>query len=364
ILFHVGIDELRKSFEMAVEKIQGISRLEQLVEELSEKERAKQLKQEKKRQKRKNRRRNRCGLDILDQEAEIKEKDLDEGSLESEDGTCPACDEGEKIPSIACKSFSCSDKQGQHPHKTTTNHPKLTLTSKGGKQVCILHPFSISAGSDCGYSSSIEGSQGGSREGSDVACSEGLCNHEEAGESNEHDCAEDKKEEEATDSCVDCWPHSEDNKPQCKGKKKKRKGSGLRHKQVSEIEWVPSVGLSQWTNPSILDSRPLEANKSLADLLVSDSPLAGFSVVKSLTRVVLFLQDDSEVTSDEEHCLTQDEIQAFLERNSLFYRNRHKYRQLLKDKFTNYCCASDRKTACCHHRCELSAQMIPQGKSL
>ncbi|XP_019750660.1 gametogenetin-binding protein 2, partial [Hippocampus comes] len=366
ILFHVGIDELRKSFEMAVEKIQGISRLEQLVEELSEKERAKQLKQEKKRQKRKNRRRNRCGLDILDQEAEIKEKDLDEGSLESEDGTCPACDEGEKIPSIACKSFSCSDKQGQHPHKTTTNHPKLTLTSKGGKQVCILHPFSISAGSDCGYSSSIEGSQGGSREGSDVACSEGLCNHEEAGESNEHDCAEDKKEEEATDSCVDCWPHSEDNKPQCKGKKKKRKGSGLRHKQghTYERHTVPPSNVSQTKdlNSSLcgekmacfaqqlpwacgknlsLDSRPLEANKSLADLL-----------------------DDSEVTSDEEHCLTQDEIQAFLERNSLFYRNRHKYRQLLKDKFTNYCCASDRKTACCHHRCELSAQMIPQGKSL
>lgn len=63
--------------------MQGISRLEQFVEELSEKERAKQLKQEKKRQKRKNRRRNRCGLDILDQEVEIKEKDLDEVRAEN-----------------------------------------------------------------------------------------------------------------------------------------------------------------------------------------------------------------------------------------------------------------------------------------
>lgn len=37
-------------------------------------------------------------------------------------------------------------------------------------------------GSDYGYSSSMESSEMGSREGSDVACSEGICNHDEAGE--------------------------------------------------------------------------------------------------------------------------------------------------------------------------------------
>lgn len=64
---------------MAVEKVQGISRLEQLCEELSEEERAKELKQEKKRQKRKNRRKNKCGFDMSEQEAEgDKEKSLDE----------------------------------------------------------------------------------------------------------------------------------------------------------------------------------------------------------------------------------------------------------------------------------------------
>lgn len=52
--------------------MQGISRLEQLVEELSEEERAKELKQEKKRQKRKNRRKNKCGLE------EVKSTNLDE----------------------------------------------------------------------------------------------------------------------------------------------------------------------------------------------------------------------------------------------------------------------------------------------
>lgn len=64
---------------MAVEKVQGISRLEQLCEELSEEERAKELKQEKKRQKRKNRRKNKCGFDMSEQETKgYKEKSLGE----------------------------------------------------------------------------------------------------------------------------------------------------------------------------------------------------------------------------------------------------------------------------------------------
>lgn len=63
---------------MAVEKMQGISRLEQFVEELSEEERAKELKQEKKRQRRKNRRKNKCGFDISEQETEGGEKNLEE----------------------------------------------------------------------------------------------------------------------------------------------------------------------------------------------------------------------------------------------------------------------------------------------
>lgn len=56
-------------------------------------------------------------------------------------------------------------------------------------------------------------------------------------------------------------------------------------------------------------------------------------------------QDDSEVASDEENCLTEDEIQTFLESNQSFYSNRHQYRQLLKEKFSNYCCSTDRSKA-------------------
>lgn len=63
--------------------------------------------------------------------------------------------------------------------------------------------------------------------------------------------------------------------------------------------------------------------------------------------IMSLIQDDSEVTSDEENCLTQDEIQTFLERNQSFYNNRHQYRQHLKEKFTNYCRATERSKRVC-----------------
>lgn len=48
--------------------------------------------------------------------------------------------------------------------------------------ICVyVGLLSHSHGSDCGYSSSMEGSETGSREGSDVACTEGMCNHDETG---------------------------------------------------------------------------------------------------------------------------------------------------------------------------------------
>ncbi|XP_028451805.1 gametogenetin-binding protein 2 isoform X1 [Perca flavescens] len=357
ILFHLGIDALRKSFEMAVEKMQGISRLEQFVEELSEEERAKELKQEKKRQKRKNRRKNKCGFDVSEQEGEDKEKNLDEGSLESVEVTCKVCgshDEEEEeeearwVQSVVTNgstSCSCRDnmKQDGEEKERDLRFPAAVLNcslQRVSRARENLSPHSN--GSDCGYSSSMEGSETGSREGSDIACSEGICNHDNAGDdSNAHRCAEDK-EEDGIDSCVDCWPHSVEN-TQCKSKKKKRKGKGLCNDQSSasshtcrtkEIfsslcgDTFAKIALQlPWTvNPNNLnlEARPPEANTSLMELL-----------------------DDSEVISDEENYLTQDEIQAFLERNQSFYNNRHQYRQLLKEKFTNYCRTTERSKPVC-----------------
>uniref|UniRef100_A0A8C7PN74 Gametogenetin-binding protein 2 n=1 Tax=Oncorhynchus mykiss TaxID=8022 RepID=A0A8C7PN74_ONCMY len=269
MLFCLGIDALRKSFETAVEKVQGISRLEQLCEELSEEERAKELKQEKKRQKKKNRRKNKCVFHTHTHTS------TEAGSLESvENGGCKACGSREEEEGhVSCVEVVVTSNEST----TSCSCPDSTVPILGSPKVKKgLSPHSN--GSDCGYSSSMEGSEPGSQEGCDVACAEGICNHHEAGDYLcGHQCAEDK-EEDCMDSCVECWASSEEN---TKGKKKnkRRKNNGL----------------------------------------------------------LSYHQDDSEVTSDEENCLTQDEIQSFVDNNKSFYNNRDQYRQRLKDKFTKYC---------------------------
>ncbi|KAM9846596.1 gametogenetin-binding protein 2 [Aulostomus maculatus] len=341
ILFHLGIDALRKSFEMAVEKMQGISRLEQFVEELSEEERAKGLKQEKKRQKRKNRRKNKCSFDMSAQQAEDKERSHDEGSLDLVEGSCEAC--------------SCRDVEEEASCEESVSANGSTFCQCPDNTKQDLHPHSN--GSDCGYSS-IEGSETGSPEGSDIACSEGMCNHDEAGDdSNVDHCAEDQ-EEDAADSCVDCWPRSEE-KTQCKSKKKKRKGKGLCNDQGQRGEAFMSDGIKASFSPPLLHScRTKDILSSchgdkIASIarrlpwMVHRKKLSLHAAPPKTNISLVELLDESEVTTDEESCLTQDEIQAFLERNQSFYSNRHRYRQLLKEKFTNYCHATDGKPPAC-----------------
>lgn len=330
ILFHLGIDGLRKSFEMAVEKMEGISRLEQFVEE----ERVKELKQEKKRQKKKNRRKNKCGYEISDQEADNKEKTPNEGSLESVESSCKGCgsddeDENgceERVP--ANENISC-----RCPGNT--------------KQDLSTH----SNGSDFGYSSSIDGSEISSREGSDIACSDGICNHDEAGDASNIPSYVEDKEEDGTDSCFDCRPHTKEN-AQCKSKKKKRKDKDLYNNQGQEGE----VCLTDQNAAG--HSRQLLHTCRTKEILCCDTfanialPWTAHQKNDGSTQPegkisLSELLDDSEVTSDEENCLTQDEIQTFLERNQSFYNNRHQYRQHLKEKFTNYCRATERSKRVC-----------------
>uniref|UniRef100_A0A671QPP6 Gametogenetin-binding protein 2 n=1 Tax=Sinocyclocheilus anshuiensis TaxID=1608454 RepID=A0A671QPP6_9TELE len=294
MLFYLGIDALRKSFEMAVERVQGISRLEQLCEELSEEERAKELKQEKKRQKRKNRRKNKCAS-------------LLQSSGSSEDGGCKSCGSGEEsVGSVEVIITTSVSSSCTCPAASILHSPKT-------KKALLPH----SNCSDCGYCSSMEGSETGSREGSDVACTEGMCNHDETGEySCSHRCSE-EKEEDAVDSCVECWANSEDNtKGKNKKKKRKNKASLCRSEHVSSHLF--------WTNFShhVSSSRHFHSQPVLPD-----------TCAKSLMELL----NESEVTSDEENCLTQDEIQLFVENNKSFYRTRDKYRQHLKDRFTKYC---------------------------
>ncbi|KAM4797102.1 gametogenetin-binding protein 2 isoform 2-T2 [Rhinophrynus dorsalis] len=120
MLFCIGVDSMRKSFEARV--------LE--------------LKQEKKRQKKKNRRKNKSALN--------------ETSVFMETG----CN--------SCNNFQ--------------DH-RISVDVTGGDFLCS-HKFEKGltthcTGSDCGYSSS---SEPGSPEGSVVACTEDICHHDEAGE--------------------------------------------------------------------------------------------------------------------------------------------------------------------------------------
>ncbi|KAM9386344.1 LOW QUALITY PROTEIN: gametogenetin-binding protein 2 [Pholidichthys leucotaenia] len=341
ILFHLGIDGLRKNFEMAVEKMQGISRLEQFVEELSEKERVKEQKQEKKRQKRKNRRKNKCCFGTSEQEAEDKEKNLDEGSLESVEVSCKACGSRKEEDEASCEESN------------TANSSTSCSCHDNTKTELSTH----SNGSDCGYSSSMEGSETGSRDGSDVACSEGICNHDEAGDDpNMHHCVADK-EVDGLDSCVDCWPHAEET--QHKSKKKKRKGKGFCNDLGQKSDGCLREGSTAGHSPpSTHTCRTKEMFSSLCgDKLASIALQLPWAVHQNKLSLygrppepnisLVELLDDSDVISDEESGLTQDEIQAFLERNQSFYSNRHQYRQLLKEKFTDYCRATELTKSVC-----------------
>ncbi|XP_020341625.1 gametogenetin-binding protein 2 isoform X2 [Oncorhynchus kisutch] len=339
MLFYLGIDALRKSFEMAVEKVQGISRLEQLCEELSEEERAKELKQEKKRQKKKNRRKNKCGFNMSDG----KEKSLDEASLESvERRGCKACGSPEVEGHVGCVEVVVTSNEST----TSCSCPDGTVPKV--KKGLSLH----SNGSDCGYSSSMEGSETGSREGSDVACTDGICNHEEAGDylcGHRHNhCDED--EEYGVYSCVECWANSEENTKGKKNNKKRKNNGSLCNDQGGKAEGCVMEGYRRGKNTST--TSPVCRTKETCAKLCCDTfssialqlPWAGHQKNMShylegntSANSLMELLDDSEVTSDEENCLTQDEIQLFVDSNKSFYNNRHQYRQHLKDKFTKYC---------------------------
>lgn len=317
ILFHLGIDALRKSFEMAVEKLEGISRLEQFFEELSEEERAKELKLEKKRQKKKNRRKNKCGHEMAEHEADNEKMVPDEGSLESVESCCNGC------------VSHCEDDNGCGDGIAANRNISFRC-SLNTKQDLPSH----SNASDCGYSSC---SEIGSREGSDVACSDGICNHDET---------------EGVD-CLDSWQHKEE---PC-SEDDKGIGANLCNKEVQKNEVCltneNAAGYSRkllHTCPTkktiICDNtfakralhRPNEKNHG------SKPPRGKISLVELL--------EDVDITSDEENGLTQDEIQSFFSKNPTFYNDRPVFRQNLKDRFSDYCQAAAKGKRGCKLFCQ------------
>ncbi|MEJ1272293.1 gametogenetin binding protein 2 [Cricetulus griseus] len=361
MLFYLGVDALRKSFEMTVEKVQGISRLEQLCEEFSEEERVRELKQEKKRQKRKNRRKNKCVCDIptslhtTDEKAVSQEKETD--FIENSCKACGSTEDGNSCVEVIVtnENTSCTCPSGGN----LLGSPKI---KKGVSPHCN--------GSDCGYSSSMEGSETGSREGSDVACTEGICNHDEHGEDScVHHC-EDKEDD--GDSCVECWANSEENNTKGKNKKKKKKSKMLKcDEHIQKLGSCITDPGNRETSGNTMhtvfhrdktkDAHP----ESCCSTEKGGQPLPWFEHRKNVpqfteptempfgpdsgkgAKSLVELLDESECTSDEEIFISQDEIQSFMANNQSFYSNREQYRQHLKEKFNKYCRLNDHKRPIC-----------------
>ncbi|XP_037019566.1 gametogenetin-binding protein 2 isoform X1 [Artibeus jamaicensis] len=361
MLFYLGVDALRKSFEMTVEKVQGISRLEQLCEEFSEEERVRELKQEKKRQKRKNRRKNKCVCDIptplqtADEKEVSQEKETD--FIENSCKACGSTEDGNNCVEVIVtnENTSCTCPSSG----SLLGSPKI---KKGLSPHCN--------GSDCGYSSSMEGSETGSREGSDVACTEGICNHDEHGDDScVHHC-EDKEDD--GDSCVECWANSEENTTKGKNKKKKKKSKTLKcDEHIQKLgSCITDPGTRETSGNTVhtvfhrdktKDAHP----ESCCSSEKSGQPLPWFEHRKNVpqfaeptetsfgpdsgkgAKSLVELLDESECTSDEEIFISQDEIQSFMANNQSFYSNREQYRQHLKEKFNKYCRLNDHKRPIC-----------------
>nr|XP_033778083.1 gametogenetin-binding protein 2 isoform X2 [Geotrypetes seraphini] len=365
MLFYLGIDALRKSFEMAVEKVQGISRLEQLCEQFLEEERVQELKQEKKRQKRKNRRKNKCACEIPAplQAAEEAVTDLEKEQSDFLESSCKACGSTDSINGgcveviVTNENTSCTCPSSD----SLLGSPKI---KKGLSPHCN--------GSDCGYSSSMEGSETGSREGSDVACTEGICNHDETGDDScAHHCED--KEDDDGDSCVECWANSsEESNSKGKNKKKKKKNKPFKcesEHNAKQGSCTADTGNREISVSHICTERPRDKTKGgsaesccsasemggqfWCDHRGNTSPCAAPPDTSAApdggkgTKSLMELLDESECTSDEEACISQDEIQAFMATNQSFYSNREQYRLHLKEKFNKYCRLNDHRRPLC-----------------
>ncbi|KAM4843953.1 gametogenetin-binding protein 2 isoform 4-T4 [Thomomys bottae] len=352
MLFYLGVDALRKSFEMTVEKVQGISRLEQLCEEFSEEERVRELKQEKKRQKRKNRRKNKCVCDIPTSLQAADEKEVSqEKEADFIENSCKAC--GSTADGNSCVEVIVTSENTSCTCPSSGSLLGSPKIKKGTSPHCN--------GSDCGYSSSMEGSETGSREGSDVACTEGICNHDEHGDDScVHHC-EDKEDD--GDSCVECWANSEENNTKGKNKKKKKKSKILKcDEHIQKLGGcITDPGNREASGNTVhtvfhrdktKDAHP----ESCCSTEKGGQPLPWFAEPTEASfgpdsgkgaKSLVELLDESECTSDEEIFISQDEIQSFMANNQSFYSNREQYRQHLKEKFNKYCRLNDHKRPIC-----------------
>ncbi|KAK7488218.1 hypothetical protein BaRGS_00020525 [Batillaria attramentaria] len=163
LLFYLGVETLKRSFECAVEHKQGMSNLERMCEELLEEERAKEQRRELKRQKKKRRKAN--------------AKNERENLVQLQEQEANHCE---------CSSISIATKPLQTSHLAQCDNHSSHVSSSVNCASEDSNSLGSSGESGCrncdhGYGSEQDGcdncSVPSSNDGSDI-CSEGICMHE------------------------------------------------------------------------------------------------------------------------------------------------------------------------------------------
>lgn len=185
----VGIEALYRKFEMAVELKSGVSKLQLLYDEITQEEVTRQQRKEQKKLKRR-KKKERQAI-----ETKCKEVDSEEPEEPEEKCECEECLQEERDVPTDLSTDNCNECfEDMHTnadgcHSCQDDFTELhSLKKVNNKRVKKGNLSQNEQSHDCGYSS---GNNGGccetmsgssslisSPEGSEVACSEGFCNHE------------------------------------------------------------------------------------------------------------------------------------------------------------------------------------------
>ncbi|CAH0721856.1 unnamed protein product, partial [Brenthis ino] len=187
----IGVEALYRKFETAVEMKSGVSKLQMLYDEITQEETTRQQRKEQKKLK-KRKKKERQAV-----ESKCKEADSEEPEEKCQCEECLLEDQDTPTSLLSSREYNqCYDTIQSNVVSCQSCQEDYTSSPKNGKKRGKNGKFSPNEHSqDCGYSSGnnvcceiMSGSSSlmSSPEGSEVACSEGFCNHERG------DCMETK----------------------------------------------------------------------------------------------------------------------------------------------------------------------------
>ncbi|KAL3856777.1 hypothetical protein ACJMK2_011495 [Sinanodonta woodiana] len=285
ILFYLGVDALRQSFEMALERKQGVSNLELLCEELLEEERVKEHRREQKRQKRK-KKKAKSGP-ISEEEDQITKDD-------KEICHCDKASSTVKTSSCGSTAFEthhhCADYNSNTTLASLESCRKCDAVSLGSPQLGQKPTHLGSQFSDYGYSSGAEGCENlclpGCTDSSHSSCSDGVCYGQNAVKCNS--CLADQETWNSSSSpSISVTQDGHSRSQQCKCDVIPRLKEGMRNRQCN-------------------------MTYSLQDLL-----------------------ENGYCSSDEDTAISEEEIKRFKEDEKEYQRLRLELRETLRRRFDN-----------------------------